>query len=427
MKIVRGFSKLSREEKIAYIQNNFPLTTDLAKAVNSYRHETDQTLFDDFSENTLSNFYLPYGVAPNFLIDGKMHVLPMVIEESSVVAAASRAASFWANHGGFKTTVHDSLKIGHLWFKWSGDANMLKEQTDAIETHLRASVKEITQSMDQRGGGIVAIEFIPQSELEDVWQMQVSFKTADSMGANFINTCLEAMKEPLVNYFEEQNLSTVEIIMAILSNYTPSCLVTCKVSCKVEDLAPYAAGLSPQEFAQRFKLAMDIAHHNIHRAVTHNKGIYNGVDAVVLATGNDFRAVEAAGHSYASRDGQYRSLSKCDITEDGVFNLSLTIPLALGTVGGLTRLHPLAALSMDILQNPSAEELMSIAASAGLANNFAAVASLVTTGIQKGHMKLHLSNILTSFDATPEEREKTAAYFADKTVSIQKVREFLKR
>lgn len=427
MEIVKSFSKLSREEKIAYIQNNFPLVIDLAKETNHYRHETNQAIFDDFSENTLSNFYLPYGVAPNFLIDGKMHVLPMVIEESSVVAAASRAAAFWANHGGFKTTVHDSVKVGHLWFQWSGNANTLQSHSSTLEAYLKASVKEITQSMEQRGGGIVAIEFIPQPELANVWQMQVSFKTADSMGANFINTCLEAMKEPLLNYFNEHSLSTPEIIMAILSNYTPNCLVSCKVSCKVEHLTPYTAGLSTQDFAQRFKLAMDIAYHNTHRAATHNKGVYNGVDAVVLATGNDFRAVEAAGHSYASRDGQYRSLSQCNITDDGLFNLSLTIPMALGTVGGLTRLHPLAALSIEILQNPSAEELMSIAASAGLANNFAAVASLVTMGIQKGHMKLHLSNILTGFDATPEERERTEAYFADKTVSIQKVRAFLNR
>ena len=427
MEIVKGFSKLSREEKIAYIQKNTPLSIDLAKEVNHYCHKTDQALFNDFSENTLSNFYLPYGVAPNFLIDGKMYVLPMVIEESSVVAAASRAASFWAKMGGFKTTVHGSLKVGHLWFEWSGDGSTLKKHAPLLEKHLRKSVKQISQSMKRRGGGIVAIEFIPQAQLPNVWQMQVSFKTADSMGANFINTCLEAMKDPLLNYFEEQKLPAPDIVMAILSNYTPQCLVTCKVSCKTEQLTPYAAGLSAQEFAQRFKLAMDIAYHNTHRAVTHNKGIYNGVDAVILATGNDFRAVEAAGHSYAARSGQYRSLSECNITDDGIFNLSLTIPLAVGTVGGLTRLHPLAALSMEILQQPSAEELMSIAAAAGLANNFGAVASLVTTGIQKGHMKLHLSNILTSFDATPEEIKQTEAYFADKTVSIQKVREFLKR
>lgn len=427
MDIIKGFSKFSREEKIAYIQDNFPLAADLAKVANRYRHETDQAIFDDFSENTLSNFYLPYGVAPNFLIDGKMYVLPMVIEESSVVAAAARAAAFWSNHGGFRTTVGNSLKMGHLWFRWNGDASILQNQSPTLVAHLKASVKEITQSMEQRGGGIVAIQFVQQAELANVWQMQVSFRTANSMGANFINTSLEAMKEPLVNYFEEQNLPAVEIIMAILSNYTPDCLVTCHASCKVEQLAPYTAVLSPKEFAQRFKLAMDIAYHNTHRAATHNKGIYNGVDAVVLATGNDFRAVEAAGHSFAARDGQYRALSECEITDHGDFKLSLTLPLALGTVGGLTRLHPLAALSMDILQSPSAEELMSIVAAAGLANNFSAVASLVTTGIQKGHMKLHLSNILTSFDATPLERERTETYFADKTVSIQKVREFLKR
>ncbi len=427
MDIIKGFSKFSREEKIAHIQDNFPLVADLAEVTNRYRHETDQAIFDNFSENTLSNFYLPYGVAPNFLIDDKMYVLPMVVEESSVVAAAARAAAFWSDHGGFKTTVGNSLKMGHLWFRWNGDAGILQNQSSTLVAHLKASVKVVTQRMKQRGGGIVAIQFLQQAELANVWQMQVSFRTANSMGANFINTCLEAMKEPLVNYFEEQNLPAVDIIMAILSNYTSDCLVTCHVSCKVEQLAPYAAGLSPKEFAQRFKLAMDIAHHNTHRAATHNKGIYNGVDAVVLATGNDFRAVEAAGHSFAARDGQYRALSECEITDHEDFKLSLTVPLALGTVGGLTRLHPLAALSMDILQNPSAEELMSIAAAAGLANNFSAVASLVTTGIQKGHMKLHLSNILTSFDATPLEREKTEAYFADKTVSIQKVREFLKR
>lgn len=427
MEIVEGFSKLSREEKIRFIQDNLPMVADVKEITNHYRHETDQSVFDDFSENTLSNFYLPYGVAPNFLIDGKMHVLPMVIEESSVVAAASRAASFWAKHGGFKTTVHDTLKVGHLWFEWSGDATILHNQSPALQAYLKASVKEITKSMEERGGGIVNIQFLQQPQLHNVWQMQVSFRTADSMGANFINTCLEAMKEALMSYFEGLNLPEVEIIMAILSNNTPDCLVTCEVSCKVEQLTPYSAELLPQEFAQRFKLAMDIAYHNTYRAVTHNKGIYNGVDAVVLATGNDFRAVEAAGHAYASRDGQYRSLSTCNITDDGYFKLSLTLPLALGTVGGLTRLHPLAALSMEILRSPSAEELMSIAASAGLANNFSAVASLVTTGIQKGHMKLHLSNILTSFNATLEERERTEAYFSDKTVSLQKVREFLKR
>lgn len=427
MRSLKGFSKLSRSEKIAYIQDNFPLKTNVKELTEMYRHTTQQALFDEFSENTLSNYYLPYGVAPNFLIDGKMHVVPMVVEESSVVAAASRAASFWAQRGGFKTTITSTTKVGHIWFRWSGDAKMLQEKQDAIKAHLIASTKVITHNMKQRGGGIMDIKFLHQPELENIWQLQVSFETVDSMGANFINTCLEAMKEPLANYFESHHWPSIDIIMAILSNNTPNCLVTCKVSCPVEELAPYSAHLTPKEFAKRFQTAMDIAYHSTDRAVTHNKGIYNGVDAVVLATGNDFRAIEAAGHAFASRDGQYRSLSTCQITEDDKFELSLTVPLALGTVGGLTRLHPLAALSIEILQNPSAQQLMSIVAAVGLANNFSAVASLVTTGIQKGHMKLHLSNILTSLNATPDERTKTEVYFSDKTISIQKVKDFLKR
>src|SRR5690554_626450 len=144
MKIVKGFSKYSRKEKIKYIQDNFPVVADVAKVTNHYRHETDQAVFDDFSENTLSNFYLPYGVAPNFLIDGKMYVLPMVIEESSVVAAAARAAAFWANHGGFKTTVHDTVKVGHIWFQWNGEAKILQNQKNTLQTYLTASIKEMT-------------------------------------------------------------------------------------------------------------------------------------------------------------------------------------------------------------------------------------------------------------------------------------------
>jgi hydroxymethylglutaryl-CoA reductase len=425
--IIKGFSKLSREEKIAFLQNNYDLPETFKETLATFRHPTQQAQFDDFSENTLTNFYLPFGIAPNFLINGKIYALPMVIEESSVVAAASRAATFWSQHGGFKTTIHDTLKTGHIWFEWEGDPQLLAEEVNHLQKQLTASVSHLTQSMEQRGGGIRSMQFIPQENLKSVWQLLVTFETADSMGANFINSCLEAMKEPLVQTFVQNNWSEPNIIMAILSNHTPDCTVTCEVFCNIEQLVPYSAGLSPTVFAQRFKLAVDIARENTHRAVTHNKGIYNGVDAVVLATGNDFRAVEAAGHAYAARDGQYRSLSTCEITDDGFFRFSLTIPLAPGTVGGLTRLHPMAAQAMEILQQPSAKELMSIAAAAGLANNFSAVASLVTTGIQKGHMKLHLSNILNSFDANENEKQSAVNYFKDKTISHSAVKNFLKR
>jgi hydroxymethylglutaryl-CoA reductase len=184
------------------------------------------------------------------------------------------------------------------------------------------------------------------------------------------------------------------------------------VSCPVTDLYTENA----VQYAQKFIQAINIANASPHRAVTHNKGIMNGIDAVVLATGNDFRAVEAGVHAYAARDGQYKSLSAAKI-EDDVFYFWMEIPLALGTVGGLTKLHPLAKLSLQMLQNPSAQELMQITAAAGLAQNFAALRALTTTGIQKGHMKLHLNNIIKQLDATKEERDYLLTYFKDKTIS----------
>lgn len=178
------------------------------------------------------------------------------------------------------------------------------------------------------------------------------------------------------------------------------------------------------EFAKKFKMAVDIARVDRDRAVTHNKGIMNGVDAVVLATGNDFRAIEACCHAYAARDGLYKSLSEANLIGDN-FEFKLTIPLSLGTVGGLTRLHPLAKFSLEVLGAPGAEELMMIIASVGLAQNFAAVQSLVTTGIQKGHMKMHLLNILNMLGATKMQKEAALRYYSDKVVDFNSVRSFL--
>ena len=183
-------------------------------------------------------------------------------------------------------------------------------------------------------------------------------------------------------------------------------------------------GMSARTFAEKFSAAVKIAEIDTSRAVTHNKGIMNGIDAVVLATGNDFRAIEACAHAYAARDGQYRSLSKVTLSED-TFKFSLTVPLAVGTVGGLTSLHPLAKTSLAILEKPSAKELMQVMASVGLAQNFGAIKSLVTTGIQKGHMKLHLLNVFNQLGASHEEIEKGKEYFSDKVVSFTAVRNFL--
>jgi len=207
----------------------------------------------------------------------------------------------------------------------------------------------------------------------------------------------------------------IQIVMSILSNYVPDCLVRAEVSCKVEELN-VSKHMSPDEFAAKFYQAVNIAEIEPYRAVTHNKGIMNGVDAVVLATGNDFRAVEAGVHAFASRNGKYTSLTHAKI-EDGIFTFWIEMPLALGTIGGLTSLHPLAKLTLEMLNNPSAKELMQIVAVAGLAQNFAAIRSLVTTGIQQGHMKMHLINILNQFDANDKEKTILIEHFKSNVVS----------
>jgi len=253
--------------------------------------------------------------------------------------------------------------------------------------------------MESRGGGIKDLELLDfTSEHEGYYQIKVYFETCDSMGANFINSVLEALAGTWSERIKKNaNFSAaekeVEIVMSILSNYTPECIVRASVTCPVASLDPKLSKEENLALAKRFETAVKIAHIDPYRAATHNKGIFNGVDAVVLATGNDFRAIEACGHTYASRSGKYSSLSYCEVRGDE-FHFWLELPLSVGTVGGLTTIHPIAKRSLDMLGNPNAKELMEVIATIGLAQNFAAVKSLVTTGIQKGHMKMHLLNIL---------------------------------
>ena len=250
------------------------------------------------------------------------------------------------------------------------------------------------------------------------------------MGANFINSCLEQFAKTLsgkaqsYDSFSESERD-ITVIMSILSNFVPECLVKAEVSCPVEQLNEDSQ-LSAEDFANKFVQAVKIAEIEPYRAVTHNKGIMNGIDAVVLATGNDFRAIEAGAHAYASRDGQYSSLTHAEV-KDGIFRFWIEIPLALGTVGGLTNLHPLVKISLELLRHPSAKDLMKIVAVAGLAQNFAAVRSLITTGIQQGHMKMHLMNILNQFEATADEKVRMIDYFKTNPVSHSAVAEALQK
>lgn len=431
---VSGFSKLSKKEKIAWIvKTHFHNTSEAKAVVEQYWNQEDQLqqLHDDFIENTISNYYLPLGVAPNFNINGKLYTLPMAIEESSVVAAAAKAAKYWGDRGGFKTEILGEEKIGQIHFIYKGDAIKLEHFITKIKDQLREDVSDITTNMEKRGGGIRSIELRNKTTLiENYFQLHLCFLTVDSMGANFINSCLEAIAKRLQHYIQAEAIFTeeekeVEIVMSILSNYVPNCIAKASVSCPIEALEQ-EEGLSKQAFAEKFVRAINIAQKEPYRAVTHNKGIMNGVDAVVIATGNDFRAVEAGVHAYAARNGQYASLSHAYIKEDSL-HFELELPLAIGTVGGLTNLHPLVKWSLELLGNPSAKDLMQIITVAGLAQNFAAVRSLVTSGIQKGHMKMHLLNILNQLNATPAQKEAAVIFFKTNPVSHSAVANFLEK
>jgi len=416
---ISGFSKLTKSEKIEWLLDSYFADRETARQLVKQYWNSDeklQKLHDEFIENTITNYYLPLGVAPNFLINDTLYTIPMAIEESSVVAAASKAAKFWYDRGGFKAEVISTEKIGQVHFIYTGDFEKLKMFFKDIKSKLIASTSHITKNMERRGGGILDIELRNKSEnLDNYYQLHATFETLDAMGANFINSCLEQFAITLKSEANSQLEGDLDIVMSILSNYVPNCLVRAEVSCKIEDLKSKDIA-NPKIFAQKFKQAVNIAEIEPFRAVTHNKGIMNGIDAVVLATGNDFRAVEAGVHAYAARNGSYSSLTYCSI-DDNVFKFWIEIPLALGTVGGLTSLHPLVKFSLELLEKPTAKDLMQIVAVAGLAQNFGALKSLTTTGIQEGHMKMHLMNILNQFEASVDEKTRIIEHFKTNVVT----------
>jgi hydroxymethylglutaryl-CoA reductase len=429
---IKGFSKLSKNEKIDFIINEyFKGEQEHRDLVKSFWHGNPilQKTLDEFSENTLTNFFLPFGVAPNVLIDDQLYTVPMVIEESSVVAAASKAAKFWMDRGGFHTEIKSTLKSGQVHISWKGDKDELEAFFQEVKPNLIAAVKPLMANMEKRGGGLHSLE-LKNCEDKDIgyFQLWAEFETCDAMGANFINSILEGLAKEMTSLIKangvEKNEGDFEVIMAILSNYTPNCVVKVWVECPIDELADPNLGMEPEHFAKKFYQSVRIAEVEPFRATTHNKGVMNGVDAVILATGNDFRAVEACAHTYASRTGVYSSLTKC-ILEDDKFRFEIELPLSIGTVGGLTSLHPMARFSLNMLGNPNAKELMGIVATIGLAQNFGALRSLVTTGIQKGHMKMHLMNILNHLDASESEREKAKSHFENRVISFRDVSDYI--
>lgn len=428
--IIQGFSRKSRDEKLKLVAEQIQDSDRALEIFKSFHHQHPKTqeTIEEFSENTISNFHLPFSVVPNFLLNDKVYTVPMVIEESSVVAAAAKSAKFWFTHGGFKAEIIDTEKIGQVHFLWHDDKGKLIKKFPELKDRLIKDAYEITENMVKRGGGISDIELKDLSDIEPgLMQLYCTFETADSMGANFINSCLENFAETFRKWHagqKEFSKEGLEIVMCILSNLTPNCRVKCYVETTIDKLDDIVPGMTGEEFAKKFQLGVRVAEADPYRATTHNKGIFNGVDAVVLATGNDFRAVEACGHAYASRSRKYMPLTRVEI-RNNTFRFILELPLSLGVVGGLTNLHPLVKLSHQLLGHPSAQELMGIAAAAGLANNFSAVKSLVTVGIQKGHMKMHLLNILKQLGVPDEKKKEVVNFFKDKTVSVHAVRQLV--
>ena len=429
-KIIPGFSRLNKDQKLELISSYVPDGDATLEKLRSFWHNDAgvQKILDEFSENTLSNYFFPYGVAPNVMINGKVYMVPMVIEESSVIAAASNGAKFWSTLGGFHSEVLSVTKVGQVHFIWKGDFSLLLQNFGQLKQQLLQRTAGITANMESRGGGVLDMELIDKTEsLENYYQLSVKFDTRDSMGANFINSCLEEYAAGLVTFVNESGLfkgEPLKVIMSILSNYTPECLVKTWVECDVKEFSSIDEHLTAEEFVWKFEKAIQISMVDVYRATTHNKGIFNGIDAVALATGNDFRAIEASGHAWAARNGSYQGLTEVKI-ENGRFYYSLTMPLSIGTVGGLTSLHPMAKFSLELLGNPQAPELMQIASAVGLANNFGAVRSLITKGIQIGHMKMHLLNILNTFNANEYEKVLAVNYFKNHKVSHNRVSVFL--
>lgn len=429
--IIKGFSALSKEEKLQFVVRRLSNPNEKEQLFHEsmFKDEKLRNSFLELSENSIGSYHMPYSIAPNFLVDEKVYHVPMVTEESSVVAAAAWSAKFWAERGGFNLENITTTKLGHVYFLWKENPLDLTGNWPYLRFLLLERIKPHIASMESRGGGVLSLELENLTySMPNLFRVNVEFETVDSMGANFINSCLEEISQELKLYYAtnltENGESSIEVIMAILSNYTDSCVVTISASCKVSELDNIAKGTSGADLARRIQLAYEIAKVDVYRATTHNKGIMNGIDAVLIATGNDFRAVEAGAHAFAAATGRYSSLSQCTITND-IITIRLTIPLALGTVGGITNIHPFAKVSLELLGNPSSKELMKIVASVGLASNFAAVKSLVTSGIQQGHMKMHLTNILTSLGADDKTKEAAVLYFEDKKVSYAAVKEFL--
>lgn len=385
-----GFSKKTPKERQELVSSL--LSQDKQVLLTQNQQLPIQTA-DQMAEHLLGTFSLPFALAPDFLINSKTYHIPMVTEEPSVIAAASFAAKLIKRSGGFTTTVHNRLMIGQVALYNVPDKKMAEQAILSHKSQLLSQANDAHPSIVKRGGGACDLWL---EEKEDFLVTYLSVDTKEAMGANMLNTMLEALVPEL------EELSGGQSLMAILSNYATESLVT--ATCRVDVRYLSRDKTEAQQLAQKMELASQLAQVDIFRAATHNKGIFNGIDAVVLATGNDWRAIEAAGHSYANQQGSYRGLSTWtyDLENQQIVG-ELTMPMPIATKGGSIGLNPTVQVAHELLGNPNAKELAGVIASLGLAQNFAALKALTGTGIQAGHMKLQAKSLLLLAGANEAE------------------------
>jgi hydroxymethylglutaryl-coA reductase, degradative len=390
-----GFSKKTPAERLEFLKAHELLQAENWQNLANQIHLPLETA-NQMSENVLSVLALPYSIAPDFLIDGQVYQVPFATEEPSVVAAASFAAKIIKRSGGFKTKIHNRQMIGQVALYDVPDVAKALEQIQHEKSALLELANQAHPSIVKRGGGARDLRTDFLEGETDFLVVYLIVDTQEAMGANILNTMLEALKERL------EELTGGQSLMAILSNYATEALVT--VSCEIDFHSLSRDKAEAERTAQRIALASQFAKQDPYRASTHNKGIFNGIDAVLLATGNDWRAIEAGAHAYAARDGRYQGLSNWEANlEERKLYGQLTLPMPVAAKGGSIGLNPMVVASFDLLEQPTAKELASIIASVGLAQNFAALRALVTTGIQAGHMKLQAKSLALLAGAQEDE------------------------
>ena len=405
----KKFYQMSLEERLSSIASRSGVARNEISTVVNQPLSFDN--IDKMVENAIGSFSLPLGIATNFVINGKEYLVPMAIEEPSVIAAASHAAKLARTKGGFKATAKSSIMRGQIQVTNLFD---IKKAMQSVSKH-KESLLKLANTVSKNVKAVDLKARVVDNEIdgEKMVVVEIYVDCKDSMGANTINTMCELLGPKI-----EQRTSG-KVILKILSNYATERIAISKATFKKEELGG-------AEIVDRILAAFAFAFSDTHRAVTHNKGIMNGIDAVSIATGQDFRAIEAAAHAYASRDGKYRSLTTFSKSSNGDLVGKIEIPLSVGIVGGISTVHPIARLGLKILGVKSAGELACVIASAGLAQNLAAIRALSTEGIQKGHMKLHAKNIAVAAGATGKIVDLVSeAMYKESKISLDNARRIL--